>query len=102
MKLDNVELRVSANDQQKMKLLRYLPDKKIYDVTNILVMKHKDNYYVLKIRPCYEKDITTKEFVTIRKSDVNYEDIPDLIKRICASYIIFDITGFKLETVQII
>lgn len=47
MKLNDITVKKPSDDYSKMALLRKLPDKRILDVATILVVKHKENYFLL-------------------------------------------------------
>ncbi len=45
MKLNNVNLVENISVENKLELMRKLPDKRISDVSSILVIKHKEDYF---------------------------------------------------------
>jgi hypothetical protein len=97
MKLNDIELREPSDIEQKLKLINRLPDKRIYDLASILVVKHKDNFYITKMRGGYEYKVRTEEFDYYKKSDINYEQLNEFCKKITGGFIIIDITGWKLD-----
>lgn len=100
MKLNDVNLIENISIENKLELMRKVPDKRISDVSTILVIKHNENYYVLKVRPGHEDKLKTEEFEYHKKSEVHYETFEKMSQfcnKIVGKCVLFDITGYKLN-----
>ena len=100
MRLNNINLIEDISIENKLELMRKLPDKRISDVSSILVIKHNEDHYVVKVRGGYEEKLRTEEFECYMKSEVpyeTYEKMAQFCNKIIGKYVIFDITGYRLN-----
>jgi len=96
MFLKDITLIIPETADDKRKLMRFLPDKKIYDASNALVVKHNEDYYLLKVRPSHERCLTTDNFTVVKKNAfIDYKFVNMFMRSMVGACIVFDITGFK-------
>ncbi|HHT98173.1 MAG TPA: hypothetical protein GXZ90_09815 [Clostridiales bacterium] len=97
MRLNNIKLTTVYDYKQKIELLRKLPSHRISYVSSILIIKHDEDYYIVKVRGGYEDRIMTEEFDCYSKSEISYENVNEFCDKIVGKYVLIDITGWKLD-----
>lgn len=66
--------------EKRIGLLNKLPDKRISDISSVLLVNYVDGLCAVKIRPGYEDRIQTEEFIVI--SALNYKGLDDWKERV--------------------
>lgn len=102
VRLYTTKLRKPIDYDNRTKLLRLLPNYKMYDSATILIIKHNDDLYLMKVRPGYEWKLKSNEFRVIYKPNPEAisSDYDRLLVAECIDKcIIFDATGYRVNNV---